>query len=149
MLDLIVRVAREDLRVRAVILSGSRADPNAPRDCFQDFDVVYIVTDVGSFLSDRGFVSGFGELIIMQTPDLMGDHPAAPGESFAYLMQFADGNRIDLTLSPVERLADLEHDSLRVLLLDKDGIIGRLPPPNEAGYLPEPPTAKQFSDCCN
>jgi aminoglycoside 6-adenylyltransferase len=38
---------------------------------------------------------------------------------------------------------------LSVLLLDKDGVIGPLPPPSERSYLPQPPTAKAFADCCN
>ena len=40
MLDLIVGIAREDKCIRAVIMNGSRANPNAPRDFFQDFDIV-------------------------------------------------------------------------------------------------------------
>jgi aminoglycoside 6-adenylyltransferase len=36
-----------------------------------------------------------------------------------------------------------------VLLLDKDGLIEPFPPPSEASYLPKPPTAKAFADCCN
>ena len=40
MLDLILDTARRDDRIRAVIMNGSRANPNAPRDMFQDFDVV-------------------------------------------------------------------------------------------------------------
>jgi len=35
------------------------------------------------------------------------------------------------------------------LLLDKDGIIEPFAPPSESDYLPRPPTAKAFSDCCN
>ena len=36
-----------------------------------------------------------------------------------------------------------------MLLLDKDGIVGPLDPPSERDYLPQPPTAKAFADCCN
>ena len=32
MLDLIIRTAQDDVRIRAVIMNGSRANPNAPRD---------------------------------------------------------------------------------------------------------------------
>ena len=40
MLNLILTTAQEDDRIRAVILNGSRADPNALPDRFQDFDIV-------------------------------------------------------------------------------------------------------------
>lgn len=149
MLELILGTAQDDPRVRAVIMNGSRVNPNAPKDCFQDYDVVYAVTDVSSFTYDHSWLKRFGELMIMQLPDLMGDDPAPPGERFAYLMQFADGNRIDLTLFPVHRLAQLQPESLSVLLLDKDGIVEPFAPPSEASYLPRPPTPKQYGDCCN
>jgi aminoglycoside 6-adenylyltransferase len=68
---------------------------------------------------------------------------------FAYLMQFMDGNRIDLTLFPLAKLPKYETESLSVTLLDKDGILPPLPPPSEQDYLPKPPTAKAFADCCN
>jgi len=148
MLDLILNVARGDDRIRAVILNGSRADPDAPRDIFQDYDIVFLVTDMAPFVDNLPWLARFGELMIVQMPDAMGDAPHdQPG--FAYLAQFADGNRIDLTFFPVERLADLGGDSLSVLLLDKDGVVPPFSPPHAGDYLPQPPTAKQFADCCN
>ncbi len=49
MLDLILETATADDRVRVVIMNGSRANPNAPRDIFQDFDIVYLVTELAPF----------------------------------------------------------------------------------------------------
>jgi len=149
MLALILDTARSDDRIRAVIMNGSRANPNAPRDIFQDFDIVYLVTDVASFRDDPGWIKRFGELMILQLPEAMDDPPPQNDGAFTYLMQFADGNRIDLSLFPLDRLAELGEDSLSVLLLDKDGIIQPFPPPSERDYLPKPPTAKAFADCCN
>ncbi|MCY7109227.1 aminoglycoside 6-adenylyltransferase, partial [Streptococcus oralis] len=40
MLDLILQTAKE-LQVNAVAMSGSRTNPKAPKDEFQDYDVVY------------------------------------------------------------------------------------------------------------
>ena len=45
MMHLILQVAKDDERVRAVYLNGSRTNHNAPKDRFQDYDVVYVVTD--------------------------------------------------------------------------------------------------------
>jgi aminoglycoside 6-adenylyltransferase len=149
MLELILRTAREDDRIRAVIMNGSRVNPDAPRDIFQDYDIVYIVTDVEPFTHNLEWIERFGELMILQLPDEMDDPPPAGKVSFAYLMQFADGNRIDLSIFPLAKLDQLEEDSLTLLLLDKDGILGPFPPPSERSYLPRPPTAKQFADCCN
>jgi aminoglycoside 6-adenylyltransferase len=148
-LDLIVNTARDDERIRAVIMNGSRANPNAPRDPFQDFDIVYIVTDVAPFERNYDWLKRFGELIIMQMPEDMLDPPPTNFGGFGYLMQFADGNRIDLGIYPLEKLDELEKDSQSLLLLDKDGIIGPFAPASDSDYLPKPPTAKAFSDCCN
>jgi aminoglycoside 6-adenylyltransferase len=82
-------------------------------------------------------------------PEEMGDPPSSGGQRLVYLMQFMDGNRIDLSLLPVDRLGELEEDSLSVLLLDKDGLLPPFAPASEASYLPQPPTARQFFDCCN
>jgi aminoglycoside 6-adenylyltransferase len=150
MLALIVDTAQRDERIRAVILNGSRANPNARRDIFQDYDVVYLVTDVASFRQEPHWIEQFGELMIMQMPDEMLDPPPASSDgSFTYLMQFTDGNRIDLNLYPIAGLQGFAHDSLRLVLLDKDGILPPLPPPSDSDYLPKPPTSKAYADCCN
>ena len=149
MLELIVTTAKGDDRVRAVIMNGSRANPNARRDTFQDFDIVYLVTDVESFKHDPQWIDRFGELMILQMPEAMGDPAAMNDGRFAYLMVFTDGNRIDLTLFPVPGLRQLKRDSLSVLLLDKDDVVEPFPTANESDYLPPRPTAKAFFDCCN
>jgi len=132
-----------------VIMNGSRANPHAPRDIFQDFDIVYLVTNVAPFKNNFEWIKRFGDLMILQLPEDMSDSPGFGGDCCVYLMQFTDGNRIDLGIFPIARLADLGRDSLSVLLLDKDGLIEPFPSPNESDYLPKPPTAKEFADCCN
>ncbi len=84
----------------------------------------------------------------MQTPDSMEGEARTDG-GFAYLMQFLDGSRIDLTLFPEANLANLPPDSLSKTLLDKDGLLPPFPEPDESSYLPTPPTPRQFAECCN
>jgi hypothetical protein len=124
-LDLILETARSDPRVRAVILSGSRADASAPRDDLQDFDVVFVVTDTASYRDDRGWISVFGEAAIVQFPDAMQDAPGRDDGGWAILMQFIDGTRIDLTLLPVEAMARFRHDGPALVLYDLDGVVCR------------------------
>lgn len=149
MLELIVETAKNDDRIRAVIMNGSRASPNAPWDIFQDFDIVYIVTNVAAFKHNYQWIKRFGELMIMQMPEDFQDPPPNNDARFAYLMQFSDGNRLDLSIYPLNKLSELHRDSQSLLLLDKDGIIEPFAPPSESDYLPRPPSAKAFSDCCN
>ena len=149
MLELILSTAQYDERIRAVVMAGSRANPDARRDMFQDFDIAYFVTDVASFTDDHTWINRFGELMILQMPETMGNPPPASDGRFAYLMQFADGNRIDLTLFPVARVNEFRRESLSLLLLDKDELFETFPSPNENDFLPRPPDARAFSDCCN
>ncbi len=149
MMDLILTTAREDDRIRAVILNGSRVNPNVKPDRFQDFDIIFVVTDITPFISDPTWIDRFGERMIMQTPDLMGTEAPRNDGGFTYLMQFMDGNRIDLSLVPINHVQEMKDDSLSILLMDKDNRFKPFPPPSEASYLPAPPTAKAFGDCCN
>jgi len=149
MLDLILDTARGDERIRVVIMNGSRINPNARRDPFQDFDVIYLVNDVNQFKHNPDWIQRFGELMILQMPEDMQDPPPNQDGSFSYLMQFSDGNRIDLGIAPLEKLDELITDSLTEILLDKDERIGSMPPANDRNYLPLPPTPKAFADCCN
>ena len=56
MLDLIINTAKEDERIRAVIMNGSRVNPNVKKDCFQDYDIIYVVEDIRSFTSNHNWI---------------------------------------------------------------------------------------------
>ncbi|NOK62933.1 MAG: aminoglycoside 6-adenylyltransferase [Chloroflexi bacterium AL-W] len=106
MLELIVHTAKDNDHIRAAMINGSRVNPNAQRDIFQDFDIIYFVTDIDSFTNDHTWIERFGEIMILQMPEAMGDPPATNDGHFAYLMQFMDGNRIDLTLFSLAKLSE-------------------------------------------
>ena len=150
MVDLILEVARQDERIRVVAMNGSRANPNAPRDAFQDYDIVYVVTEMASYLTDDAWLDYFGRRGIMQKPDAMELFPSDGRTRFAYLMQFEDGNRIDLTLLPRQELEQyLKEDSIIRILLDKDRRVPALPKSSDSDYWIKRPTPGMFDDCCN
>ncbi len=152
MKNLIIEKALSDDRIRAVLLNGSRANPQVEPDEFQDFDIVYIVTDLQTFVSDHSWVDHFGTRLIWQLPDEMdlGYGGTKKTDSFAYLMQFEDGNRIDLTLLQINNAhSNLPHDSLTIVWLDKDKLFSTLPASNDSDYWIKQPTEKQFKETCN
>lgn len=150
MYDLILGVARQDERVRVVAMNGSRANPNAPRDAFQDYDIVFVVTEMASFLANDAWLDYFGRRVIMQKPDAMELFPPEGRTRFAYLMQFEDGNRIDLTLLPLDELdLYLKEDSIIRILLDKDRRVPALPESSDENYWIKRPTPGMFDNCCN
>lgn len=150
MMDLILGVAQRDKRVRAVAMNGSRTNPNVAKDAFQDYDIVYLVSDLKSFLTDPNWIDVFGKRIIMQTPEDMAMFPPELGGRFTYLMLFEDRNRIDLMLIPVEEKDSYSfEDGLTVILLDKDDMMPKLSDPTDKDYWVKKPSADFFADCCN
>ncbi len=153
MFDLILGVANRDNRVRSVYINGSRANPNAKKDIFQDYDIVYVVTETATFLRDKGWISVFGEPIIFQEPDKLdkiqgGDVDFKNG--YTYLMQFTDGNRIDLHIQTMEVLIkEYGTDKLTVPLLDKDNCLPQIPAPSDEEYWIKKPTYGQYFSRCN
>lgn len=95
---LLLETARADDRVLAVYMNGSRTNPHAPKDIFQDYDVVYVVRETRAFIEDRGWILRFGNILYMQYPDEFPDDPSDKENHYGWLMQFGDGVRIDLTV---------------------------------------------------
>lgn len=146
MLELIVNTAREDERIRGVIMSGSRADVHAPRDIYRDYDIVYFVDDVAPFWNNTAWLEEkFGRISLLQTPETMSLIPPDNDGSFVFLTIFEDGNRIDLTITSDPYIDDGEP---AIVLLDKTGELSGIKPREDFWFV-KPPTEKLFRDCCN
>ena len=151
---LITDTAKSDDRIRTVLLNGSRANPNIQPDKFQDFDIVFIVSNFKSFISDHSWIDFFGEKLICQLPGEMtfGETGTDNNETigFHYLMLFRDGNRIDLTLFPIENFkTDFAFDSLTIVWLDKDNLFPNVLNSTDTDYHIQKPTEKNFLETCN
>lgn len=153
MRELIIDVAAKDPRILAVLQNGSRSNSNVTKDIFQDHDIIYVVERLEPFLKDRGWIDVFGERMILQTPEDMELYLPTPelAGAFSYLLQFKDGNRIDLILVPLEKLDHFTCDSLCEVVWDKSGLFTTtpLPPASDASYIVQKPSARSFDDCCN
>jgi aminoglycoside 6-adenylyltransferase len=144
-LDEVLNFAQTNEMVRAVLLNGSRVNPNVTKDIFCDYDVAFFVTNPDHFLIDQSWIKHFGDLIIMQQNDWSEDGVTG----YIFLMLFSDGVRIDLAFDPVEHIEKLLGDSLTVVLLDKDKVIRQLPSPTDTTYLTKKPTQKEFDEVTN
>ncbi|MCL2108133.1 MAG: aminoglycoside 6-adenylyltransferase [Oscillospiraceae bacterium] len=157
MLDLIIGVAKDDERIRAVLMSGSRADSSAPRDSFMDYDIEYFVHDVAPFYDNLNWLyEKFGKPAVLQLPESntlpslppIADTPLGEGHC-TYLALFEDGNRIDLSIVSYKYT---DNGEPAIVLLDKDNGEGFLPKvihPKPDYWHIKPPTAEHFRDCCN
>ncbi|MBG9782928.1 aminoglycoside 6-adenylyltransferase [Shouchella lehensis] len=153
MMNLILSIASEDERILAVYMNGSRVNRNAPKDLFQDYDIVYVVENTAPFVEEREWLDQFGKRLLMQEP---AQHDEALGKnvnadrSYTYLMLLADGNRIDLHVETIASMRDeYENDSLTIALLDKRGILPDIPPASDRNYRVKKPTEAEFLTSCN
>ena len=72
MQKLILNIANDDENIRAVLLTGSRADKDCPPDCYQDFDVVYFVKEVAPYWDNMTWIEEkFGRPALLQKPESM------------------------------------------------------------------------------
>lgn len=140
MLRLISQTA-ETLQVEAVAMSGSRTDTKAPKDEFQDYDVVYVVDDLDNLTSDLSWLDPFGKRIIEQHNVL--------GNRRLYLMLFEDGNRIDLTLCPKDHIQEwVESEADFTVLEDPKGLFDSYTTGPER-YWTSPASPTDFEKACN
>ena len=140
MLRLILQVA-ENIQVEAVAMSGSRTDTKAPKDEFQDYDVVYIVESLDDLLADLTWLDQFGKRIIEQYNVL--DH------RHLYLMLFEDGNRIDLTLCPKSHIQEwVDNEADYIVLKDEKGLFESYTTSSQR-YWTNPARPIDFEKACN
>ena len=140
MLDVILKTA-ETLQVKAVAMSGSRTNQNAPKDEFQDYDVVYVVDDFDNLMSDLSWLDYFGKRIIEQ--EVVLDHRRL------YLMLFEDGNRIDLTLCPKEHIKEWVDSEAGFTVLEDPEHLFEPYSQNLERYWTSPATETNFVKSCN
>lgn len=152
MMDLILDFARNHEEIRAVYMTGSRANKNAPKDIFQDYDIVYGVMDTLPFIKDKSWIKGFGSVAVMQEPDyqLFFKSENKPEDKYSYLVQFTDINRIDFTFLNIRHLEeDFEDHTYVVKLLDKDNRLPDSAPDKEAAHYIQPPAEGEYYGCIN
>jgi len=140
MFDLIIQTAKS-LKVQAVAMSGSRTNPKAPKDEFQDYDVVYVVDDLDTLTSNLAWLDQFGNRLIEQYNVL--------GHRRLYLMLFEDGNRIDLTLCPKDHIQEwVDGEADYTVLKDEKGLFESYTTSPQR-YWTSPASQIDFEKVCN
>ena len=140
MLELILGTAKK-LQVDAVALSGSRTDTKAPKDEFQDYDLVYVVDNLDNLTRDISWLDQFGKRIIEQEVNL--------GHRRLYLILFEDGNRIDLTLCPKDHINEwVDSEAGFTVLVDEKGSFESYSPSPQRFWI-HPASETDFEKSCN
>lgn len=139
-----------DTDVRSLLLTSSRARPDAPIDQFSDWDVIVVVGDEQQFANKESWIDRLGTPMVLFRTTQQVDGVEVP----ARLVLYEDGTKIDFAIWPVavlQRITDRHRlpDELNAgyeVMVDKDQLASGLEPPNYKAYVPTKPTADQYRD---
>ena len=149
----LARWGQEQKAIRAMLLTGSRANPNASVDAWSDYDVVLVVEDIHPFFADRAWLQDFGQVLVAYWDPV----PPAPDsriDQVGNVVLFQDGLKIDFTLWPAELLRQIARspalpaglDDGYAVLVDKDHLSDGMPAPTHTAYIPAPPTNETYQN---
>ena len=144
--------AKNNEEIRTIILTSSRANPNAFKDMFTDYDFELFVKDLRPFLISDKWLENFGT-IIKRVP-----LKAVENECWiTRLVLYEDGTKIDFQISTNESVNKLanktqlppEYDNGYKVLLDKDKLTKDIKPPTYTAFITKKPTEEEYSEIMN
>lgn len=144
----VVDWAAAEPRVGAALLIGSRASPQGPRDDFSDHDIVLFLEHGGRLAEKDDWLRAFGHPVMVFRETIEHRGEKVPTR----LVQYRGGHRIDFTLSKLELLRRIAAQGVLPdwlaagyrVLLDREGLCDRLPPPSPMAYVPRPPSEVEY-----
>ena len=149
-LSKIINWAKQESQIRALILTGSRAEKRSI-DEFSDYDIAVICKDSKPYAKDNLWIPKLKKFIICIPEKMSFGNKKYP----ARLIIFEDYTKIDFSFFPIDFLKILSSkkplpDQYNIgykVILDKDGITKKLPKPTFEGFKIKKPTEKEFYEC--
>jgi len=151
-LSRIVDWATNEERIRAVILTGSRAGGEPPDD-LADYDIALFVTDSQPYIDNDSWMSAIDDVWIFVPATGM-----YRGEVYATrLIIFRDGVKVDFSFLTVDALKGIvnarplpeDYDLGYRVLLDKSRATSGMMAPSFEAYRGGRPMEREFLDCIN
>ena len=147
-LDTLVQWAERHPLVRALLLESSRASDRAAIDALSDYDVLIVATDTRPFVDESNWLNTFGAPLVKfrSTKSVQGS------DTSTCLVLYTDHTKIDFLIWPVGLLDQIAQrqelpdvlDWGYSVLLDKDELTKKLPPPTRTAYIPSRPTSDKY-----
>ena len=153
MLQKIIALGERDDSIRAMIMTSTRCDPNAPLDVFSDYDIEIFTEDPDAFGKSDEWLESLGPVLVSLL--LRQDWADPPYQGWSRLVVFEDGTKVDLQLNHLQRLKDFaeslpdHYDIGYTVLLDKDGLTASLKPPTYRAFIPNAPTEAEYHRVVN
>lgn len=135
----------ENNAVRAMVLTGSRANPDACVDDFSDYDIALYVEDMRQFMNDE-WLKIFGNVMIRWPLKPM---PTLNKDWITRLILFENRIRIDFQITAGKELDPSSYDDGYKVLVDKDGLTKNLTKPTFSKFKIKKPSREEFENLVN
>lgn len=140
--------------IRAMLLTSSLCNPNAPVDVLSDFDVEFFFEDPAPFVQNDEWIErmGIGRTIALWHWPNEWDWEPGDGRTWTRMVYFEDGTKMDICLTYLTDLREVSgsdvlpdrYDIGYRVLIDKDGVTGSIKPPTYRAFILKPPSQQQW-----
>jgi aminoglycoside 6-adenylyltransferase len=155
-LNTIIQWAAQRDAIRLVLVTSTRAVPEAHVDALSDYDIILVVQELEPFVADRSWLQDFGEVLVAYWDPVYPD-PDYGVDVIGNVTQYTDGLKIDFSVWPVALFRKIlaapaltaELDAGYQVLVDKDHLAAGLLPPTGRAYVPVKPSAQEYQTWVN
>jgi aminoglycoside 6-adenylyltransferase len=154
-IEKLIRFGESQDAIRAIVLTSSLCNPNAPADILSDFDIELFFEDPTPFAENDDWIPamGFGPVMALWHWPNEWDEEKPHGLGWTRMVYFQDGTKMDISLaylSDLRKISSQDHlpdgyDIGYKILLDKDGVTASIKPPTFKAFILEPPSAAQYA----
>ena len=139
--------------IRAMIMTSTRCNPNAPLDVFSDYDIEIFTEDPDQFGETDEWFESLGPVLVTQRLRQDWGEPCYRG--WSRLVVYEDGTKVDFQVNHLQKLKDFteslpeEYHIGYTVLLDKDGRTASLEPPTYRAFIPSVPSGRYYASRVN
>ncbi|SHG68121.1 AadS family aminoglycoside 6-adenylyltransferase [Chryseobacterium sp. OV279] len=152
-LEQIIRWAENNPDIRVALLTSSLVNPYAPVDDFSDLDVELVFENLQEYVTDKEWLSLFGEPISMVEED----ETYFDGKHAMKMVLYTDHVKVDFKLYQTsEFIKEVQAETLPEdwdvgykVLVDKDNLTKDLKPPTYQSIMIHRPTEQKFRQLMN
>ncbi len=152
-LEDIIKFAKQNPDIEALLITSSMANPRVETDIFSDLDVVLVTEEPKSLLKDKSWINNFGEVMVAFNDNFKLEDIT----TYTSLNIFQDYIRIDFSIWPVVLVKKVsEYDELPAfldigyqVLYDENNITAKLIEPTHNAYQTKKPTQEEYDRVVN
>jgi len=149
----VISWANSNDEIRAMLLTSSLVNPDAPVDQFSDLDIEFAVQNLHRFLGNDEWLSNFGGVVAK----IVEGEECFDEKHVMRMVFYADYSKIDFKVYSVEKFTEEvnntemqeDWDVGYKILVDKDGLTKNMKAATYQSVLIKKPTKEQFTQLLN